>query len=84
MNKEEIVTLNEVITNLAERDRIDSTRAESPLRKADDAIEVDNSNLTPNQQLHLLVELADMVINTDFSLGKKQLEVEKFLVKKTF
>ncbi|MFM2225243.1 MAG: Cytidylate kinase [Bacteroidota bacterium] len=84
LNKEEIVTLDEVITNLAQRDRIDSTRAESPLRKADDAIEVDNSNLTPNQQLHLLVELAEMVINTNFSLGKKQLEVEKFLVKKSF
>ena len=34
-----------VAENLAERDRIDSTRADSPLRKADDAVELDNSHL---------------------------------------
>ncbi len=83
-NKGVDVTIDDVLQNLAERDRIDSTREESPLRKADDAIEVDNSNLTPDEQLHLLVELSKMVIEKDLSLGKKQIEVEKFLVKKTF
>ena len=78
------VTLDEVLHNLAERDRIDSTREESPLRKATDAIEVDNSYLTPDEQLHLLIELADMAINKDLSLGKKQIEVEKFLITKQF
>ena len=54
--KGEDVTLEEVVENLATRDRIDSTRAESPLRQADDAIVLDNSNLTPEQQLQFVEE----------------------------
>lgn len=54
--KGEDVTLEEVVENLATRDRIDSTRAESPLRQAEDAIVLDNSNLTPEQQLHFVEE----------------------------
>ncbi len=77
-------SLDEVLNNLAERDRIDSTREESPLRKADDAIEVDNSNLTPDEQLHLLYELTEMVETKELSWGKKQIEVEKFLIQKKF
>jgi cytidylate kinase len=45
------VTMNEVLTNLRERDRIDSTRTEDPLRQAPDALVLDNSNLSPAQQL---------------------------------
>lgn len=47
------VTVADVARNLQERDRIDTTRKESPLRKADDAIEIDNTHLTPTQQLDL-------------------------------
>ncbi|WP_333862911.1 (d)CMP kinase [Sphingobacterium sp.] len=54
--KGEDVTLEEVVENLATRDRIDSTRAESPLRQAEDAIVLDNSNLTPEQQLRFVEE----------------------------
>ncbi len=54
--KGEDVTLEEVVENLATRDRIDSTRAESPLRQAEDAIVLDNSNLPPEQQLHFVEE----------------------------
>lgn len=54
--KGEHVTLEEVVENLANRDRIDSTRAESPLRQAEDAIVLDNSNLTPEQQLNFVEE----------------------------
>ena len=43
-------TLEEVLTNLKERDHIDSTRAVSPLRQADDARVLDNSELTLDQQ----------------------------------
>lgn len=52
------VTLEEVVHNLEERDRIDSTRAESPLIQTDDAVVVDNSNLTPDEQLDLCYQLA--------------------------
>jgi cytidylate kinase len=47
------VTIEEVKNNLAMRDYIDSHREVSPLRKADDAIVLDNSNLTMKQQLDI-------------------------------
>jgi len=47
----------EVKRNLTERDEIDSTRADSPLKKADDAIVIDNTNLDFDQQLKLALEL---------------------------
>ena len=52
------VSMDEVIGNLEERDRIDSTRADSPLRQADDAIVIDNTHLTPDQQLQIALDLA--------------------------
>jgi len=45
------ITLEEVFENLAHRDYQDTTRAESPLRRADDAIILDNTDLTPDEQL---------------------------------
>lgn len=44
------VTFKEVLFNVEERDRIDQTRAVSPLRKADDAIVLDNSNMSIAEQ----------------------------------
>ncbi len=49
--KGEHVSLEEVRRNVVERDRIDQTRAESPLRRADDAIILDNSDMTVSQQM---------------------------------
>ncbi|MBQ0068361.1 MAG: (d)CMP kinase, partial [Bacteroidales bacterium] len=43
-------TLEEVLHNVTERDRIDTTRAESPLRQADDALVLDNSHMTIEEQ----------------------------------
>ncbi len=43
--------------NLMERDMIDSNRADSPLRQADDAILIDNSELTPTEQLAKVLDL---------------------------
>jgi CMP/dCMP kinase len=43
--------------NLTERDRIDSTRADSPLMKATDAIVIDNTDLDHEQQLELALDL---------------------------
>lgn len=48
--------------NLAERDRIDSTREDSPLKMADDAIEIDTSHLTLNDQIDKIVDLAEQII----------------------
>jgi cytidylate kinase len=51
------ITREEVRENLSERDWIDSTRSDSPLKKADDAIEIDNSYLNPEEQLDKVLEL---------------------------
>ena len=45
----------EILHNVEERDRIDTSRAVSPLRKADDAIELDNSHLTIQEQKEWLL-----------------------------
>jgi CMP/dCMP kinase len=52
------VSLESVRNNLAERDHEDTNRSEDPLRKADDAAVLDNSALTPDEQLELAVAWA--------------------------
>lgn len=54
--------LNEVMANLLERDFIDSTRDESPLIQTDDAIVIDTSNLTPEEQVQLAHEYAQGIL----------------------
>ncbi|MCB0530833.1 MAG: (d)CMP kinase [Lewinellaceae bacterium] len=43
--------------NLIERDKIDSTRADSPLRKADDAVIIDNTLLSEEEQLEMALDM---------------------------
>lgn len=50
------ITFDEVLKNITERDHIDSTRSESPLRKANDAIILDNSTLTREEQLEWVLQ----------------------------
>ncbi|MFQ5448005.1 MAG: (d)CMP kinase [Saprospiraceae bacterium] len=51
------VSLEEVKKNLAERDRIDSTRADSPLLQADDALLLDNTRLNLEQSVSLALDM---------------------------
>ncbi|MBA4197782.1 MAG: (d)CMP kinase [Chitinophaga sp.] len=51
------ISFEEVKQNLLSRDYIDSTRAISPLRKADDAVLLDNTNLTREEQLNIVLNL---------------------------
>jgi len=52
MNEKGIkISLNDVVENIKQRDFIDENREVSPLRKADDAILLDNSNMTRDEQL---------------------------------
>lgn len=55
--KGEDVSLDEVIANVKGRDHIDENRDVSPLRKADDAIVLDTSKMTPSEQLQWLEEI---------------------------
>ena len=54
--KGEEASYESILENVKERDRIDSGRAISPLRKADDAIELDNSHMTIPEQKAWLME----------------------------
>ncbi len=58
------VTLSDIERNVRERDQADMTRAVSPLRKAEDAIELDNSHMTIDEQMKWFMErLADVYRN---------------------
>lgn len=56
-------TLEEIADNLTKRDHIDSTREDSPLKKAEDAIVVDNSELSLEQQFDLVKGLIQTAYN---------------------
>jgi len=58
------ITIEEIKANLEMRDYIDSNREESPLRKADDAILVDNTNLTAKETIQKVAKLAKQVITS--------------------
>lgn len=51
-------TFDEVLANLEKRDQIDTTRTDSPLKQAEDAILLDNSNLSKAEQLEFAINLA--------------------------
>lgn len=63
IDKGETVSYDDILFNVQERDRIDSTREDSPLIKADDAIEIDNSDLGIEEQFERICELIDERIN---------------------
>ena len=56
-------TFKEVFQNLQERDNADQTRTDSPLKKADDALVLDNSYMTRDQQMQWILERFEEVIN---------------------
>lgn len=60
--KGEDVNFDEIKANLINRDRIDSTREISPLKQADDAVVLDNSNMTREQQFDFAVKLIEKIL----------------------
>lgn len=61
-NLGQVVTYDEVFKNVIERDYIDTHREDSPLMKAADAIEMDNSDITKQEQLEKVLVLARQII----------------------
>jgi len=57
------VSYDEILENVKKRDHLDETRKESPLKKADDAIELDNSNMTEKEQLQWVLSLIQERMN---------------------
>ena len=62
LERGENVDYKDVLTNVQERDYIDSHREDSPLVKANDAIEIDNSNLSVEEQFDKILRLVKMTI----------------------
>ncbi|MEQ8414463.1 MAG: (d)CMP kinase [Imperialibacter sp.] len=58
LGKGQLVELEEVIENLRSRDEIDTSRKESPLKKAANAIEIDTTHITFEEQIELITNLA--------------------------
>ena len=58
------VSYEDVLKNVEGRDYIDTHREDSPLRKADDAVEIDNSYLSRNEQFDAVLELVNDVTKT--------------------
>jgi cytidylate kinase len=70
MAKGQLGNYDDVAANLKTRDLIDTTRIDSPLRKAEDAIEIDNSEMTRDQQFKLVYDMAIDKINN----GQRSME----------
>jgi cytidylate kinase len=62
INRGDKVNYEDVLKNVKERDYIDSNREDSPLVKAEDAIEIDNSNMTLDEQFEKILRLVNMTI----------------------
>ena len=75
-SKGQSVPLSEVRENIADRDHQDSTRDISPLRKAEDAVELDNSNMTVDGQMVWFRELLGKKYSLPGNTGKEDHEKE--------
>lgn len=64
LEKGEDVIYDDVLRNVMSRDVMDSTREDSPLIMADNAIEFDNSNLTIEEQFNKICELVDEILES--------------------
>jgi cytidylate kinase len=62
--KGDLVSYEDVLQNVEERDYIDTHREDSPLVKAEDAIEIDNSHLNRKEQFEVVLELVNEVTKT--------------------
>jgi CMP/dCMP kinase len=58
LERDDLVDIDTIIENLQQRDSIDSNRAESPLRKAEDAIGIDTTHITIDEQVDEVIRLA--------------------------
>lgn len=58
LNRDQLVDLDEVIDNLIQRDKIDTARTESPLRQADDALLIDTTHISIDEQVDEVIRMA--------------------------
>jgi cytidylate kinase len=73
LDQDRMVDLDTVLENIRTRDEIDTTRAESPLKKADDAIDIDTTHITIEEQVDEVIRLA--VSRLVAKTGKSKLDL---------
>lgn len=61
------ISLEEVEKSISNRDKIDSGREVSPLKKAEDAVELDTTNLTIDQEINQIVERVKKITDKEFN-----------------
>ena len=66
------ISVDEIKKNILERDKIDSTRKSSPLKKAPDAVEIDTSKVTIEEQVDLILQQVKLVAE------RKKIPVKNF------
>ncbi len=64
LERGQMVALDQIVNNLQERDRIDSTRAVGPLKQAPDAHLIDTTKITIDEQVEIIINLANQVIDS--------------------
>jgi cytidylate kinase len=65
VQKGDSVSYDEVLKNVEERDYIDTHRDDSPLVMAEDAVEIDNSHLSREEQFQAVLDLVNAIIETN-------------------
>lgn len=65
LNKGENIHFDQVLENIKSRDHIDTTRSDSPLKKAPDALEFDNSEMNTEEQFAKIAALAEKIIREE-------------------
>lgn len=69
LDKKQLINLGEIKENLLKRDLIDSTRQESPLRRADDAFLLDTSHMTIDEQVDFVLnKVTSRIFNGEYAL----------------
>jgi CMP/dCMP kinase len=58
LEREDLVDIDSIIENLQQRDKIDSNRVESPLMKAADALGIDTTHITIDEQVDEVIRIA--------------------------
>ncbi len=71
LEKGEMVELEDIKKNLSSRDAVDSTRAVGPLKKMEDAVEVDTSDISFDEQVGIIVDRAKEIIQKQESYAGK-------------
>ena len=69
--------MDEIRENLQHRDHIDSTRSDSPLRRAEDALVLDTTLMTIDQQVNFVLEYVEKIVNHGFNVREMMAKKQK-------